>query len=109
MKRKLGFFFGFAVLLVAAIFTEAGCNNGGGGGGGNTDPKSITITGLGGKDGFIEITIMSEWFERRAVALGSGTLSTGSVTIDLKNNEGHDWTASGSYFIMLDIDTRDFF
>jgi hypothetical protein len=31
MKKKHGVFFGFAVVLIAAVFTLAGCDNGGGG------------------------------------------------------------------------------
>jgi hypothetical protein len=50
MKRKYGFFFGFAVLLIAAMFTAAGCDNGGGGGG-TTLPSILTITNLGNWNG----------------------------------------------------------
>jgi Zn/Cd-binding protein ZinT len=37
MKKRHGVFFGFAVLLITAIFTLAGCDTGGGGG--NDDPE----------------------------------------------------------------------
>jgi hypothetical protein len=37
MKKKHGVFFGFAVLLIAAIFTLAGCDNGTGGGDDNNN------------------------------------------------------------------------
>jgi hypothetical protein len=46
MKRKHGFFFGFVVLLTAAMLTTAGCDNGNGDGG-TPSPSTLTITGLG--------------------------------------------------------------
>jgi hypothetical protein len=49
MKRKHGSFLGFAVLLIAAMFTAAGCDTGGGGGGnggngGNGGGNTVNIT-----------------------------------------------------------------
>jgi hypothetical protein len=44
MKRKHGFFLGFAVLLIAAMFTATGCDNGGGGG---RSSSTLIITNLG--------------------------------------------------------------
>jgi hypothetical protein len=59
MKRKHGVFFGFAVLLVAAMFTLAGCGDGAGGGGdeggggGNlpTTNGTFTLTGASAYNG----------------------------------------------------------
>ena len=42
MKKRHGVFFGFAVLLITAIFTWAGC--GSNGGGSDDDPIQITTT-----------------------------------------------------------------
>jgi hypothetical protein len=48
MKRKHGFFVGFAVLLITAMFTAAGCDNGGDD---TTPPFTLTITNLGNWNG----------------------------------------------------------
>jgi hypothetical protein len=47
MKRKHGFFFGFAVLLIAAMFSVAGCDNGNGdnGNGDNGNSGSNELIG----------------------------------------------------------------
>jgi hypothetical protein len=49
MKRKHGFFFGFAVLLITAMFAAAGCDNGDDNG--TLSPSTLTITGLGSWNG----------------------------------------------------------
>ncbi|MDR0663609.1 MAG: hypothetical protein LBF80_05980 [Spirochaetaceae bacterium] len=49
MKTKHGVFFGFAVILAAAIFTLVGCDNSAGGGSGGGDVSTsgrLTITGI---------------------------------------------------------------
>jgi hypothetical protein len=61
MKTKHGIFFGFAVMLAAAIFTLAGCDNtgggGSGGGGSGSTPETYTSSGTDGSR--YELTITS--------------------------------------------------
>jgi hypothetical protein len=78
----------------------AGCDLGGEE---NTDPKKITITGLTGESGTVEIIIRTgAEFER--VAEGEGTISNNSVTVSLKKEDGSDWTGAGSHYIMIETD-----
>jgi Zn/Cd-binding protein ZinT len=115
MKKKHGIFFGFAVLLITAMFTWVGCDNDSGSKE-NTDPKVIKITGMGtaGTEGFIvglfstmpEIAENPEDQEEPENEItGSGKASNGVVTIELKvgsnpfDPTAEAWTGTGSYYV----------
>jgi len=77
-------------------------DNSSSGGTDNTNPKSITITGLTGKSGTVDI-ILGDLVNNNdvLVARGGGTISSNSVTVSLKKQDSSDWTGSGSYIIQL--------
>jgi hypothetical protein len=88
-------------------------------GGGNTDPKSITITGLSGQTGQIEVALgwdisYNAWVSGGPegggesgheflgdTANGVGTISGDSVTVALKKDDNTAWTGSGYYFLEI--------
>ena len=61
MKKKHGVFFGFAVLLITAIFTWAGCDNDGGGGDDNGPGLGETFT-LSGKLSKVTMQTFMDYF-----------------------------------------------
>jgi hypothetical protein len=88
MKRKHGTFTGIAVLLLAAMFTLAGCDAGNGPTGGN--PQTVTYTGVsGGKTYTLKITentgrYVAQIGDTYLLTVGadasSGTVQTASAT-----------------------------
>jgi hypothetical protein len=111
MKKRHGIFFGFAVLMIAAIFTLAGCDSDGSSE--NTEPKSIKITGMGtaGTSGFIVglFSTIPEEGEPENEITGFGMASNGEATIALKVGNpqtGEVWTGTGSYYVNA-IDTGE--
>jgi hypothetical protein len=103
-KRKLFTIAGaLAKLSMTAVLALGlgliGCDNGTTT---NTDPKSITITGID-DDGSLYIGIATSLLktDNGLVAEGWGTVSNGSVTVALKTPSGNDWTGSGSYNIYV--------
>jgi hypothetical protein len=110
MKKKHGVFFGFAVLLITAIFTLAGCDSDGSSE--NIEPKSIKITGMdtAGTSGFIVglFSTIPEAGEPENEITGFGMASNGEATIALKigNPQGEVWTGTGSYYVNA-IDTGE--
>jgi hypothetical protein len=115
-KKKL-----LGMLVMALIFgiTVVGCDNGSTNGNGNdddngstpanTDPKTITITGLAGKSGNVEIVLGNIVNNDDVViAIGQGTISDNAVTVPLKNKDSDtDWTGTGSYIIQLEFVVTD--
>jgi hypothetical protein len=108
MKKKHGVFFGFAVLLVAVIFTLTGCDNGTTSTTNSEDdsPKKLTITGITGVNDPITVALFNE--SNKIVAGYWGNISGDSVTISL--HSGNDagtgfgdsaWTGSGTYAVAL--------
>jgi hypothetical protein len=100
----------------------AACDQGFGSSGSNTDPKTITITGIpntitrpSGTHWPLDVDIMIRNNYWTIIATGSGNISGGSVTISLMipvyestspfENEPSNvpWTGSGSFFIELQI------
>jgi uncharacterized repeat protein (TIGR02543 family) len=69
----------------------------------NTDPKKITITGLNGKSGSVEIDIATSIGDGDMVASGGGTISGSSVTVSLQKQDGSAWTDTGSYYLMISM------
>ncbi|MDR1836661.1 MAG: hypothetical protein LBQ89_03280 [Treponema sp.] len=71
----------------------------------NTDPKSITITGISGTDaptGNVLVLVSPTTIGDDAVAAGIGTISGGSITVDLfTNNTDRPFTGSGSYYVCI--------
>jgi urease alpha subunit len=93
---------GFAVLLIAAMFTAAGCDTGGGGGGGgSTSSSTLTITNLGNWNGRYVLAIydINNDFSLMGFAPGSNgnysavtmsQITGGSATLEIWRV---DWTA----------------
>jgi hypothetical protein len=83
-------------------------------GGGNTDPKSITITGLSGQTGQItvalsyqQLTIVNgKW--HGDTANGTGTISSDTVTVSLKKDDDSVWTGSGYCLLGINIGEAPF-
>jgi uncharacterized repeat protein (TIGR02543 family) len=80
--------------IAASQFTFAG-----GGGGGNTDPKSITITG-------IPAEYRGKWFTTgvsgiNGYAYNEGTNSSDTQTFALKDLSGNNWTGSGECYLVI--------
>jgi hypothetical protein len=78
----------------------------------NTDPKSITITGISGKTGQVTVSLWAAGVPNPPVgaysespkgdiANGVGTISSGSVTVSLKNDGDTDWTSTGFYDLSI--------
>jgi hypothetical protein len=87
----------FSIALVCGIMAAAGCGNSN-----DTGPKKIIITGLEGKQGSVEVSLVSP--EDDSQVYGNGEIVNGSATISLSlAQEGEDgaWTGTGSYFAML--------
>ena len=88
---------------------ENGKSNGNGtGGNGNTQPKTITITGITGITGNLD-TVSIVIIDEAPVATGDVEISNGSVTVPLFNVDQDyqktdvPWTGNGSYWIQLII------
>jgi hypothetical protein len=95
--------FGIVTIVVAIGFSMAACDDGSGGpggGGGSGAAKTITITGLTGMGGSVEIWVENESY---TVAHGKGTISNNSVTFTMYSGISGDspWTGSGSYYLYL--------
>jgi hypothetical protein len=81
MKTKHGIFFGFAVMLAAAIFTLSGCDHtGGGGGGGNggdgnvsTDGK-LTVTGIPAEYNDLYIVALIDFHPEMLMLVGAESI-----------------------------------
>jgi hypothetical protein len=106
MKKKL-FWVVLAVLLALGM---ALVSCGDGSGGSNNEPKSITITGLSGKSGTIEVVLDSIVGGRaKDIALGTGTISGDSATVPLYEAAGNGdisnviWTGSGGYYLAVRV------
>jgi hypothetical protein len=97
MKKKHGTFFGFAVLLIAAMFTVAGCDTGNGPGGGGV-PQTITYTGTAG-DGSTYTLKITENTSRAAYMPQGGDSYELTITPGNKKSSG-TITVSGSTFTL---------
>ncbi|MFP3091279.1 hypothetical protein LQZ21_13235 [Treponema sp. TIM-1] len=85
MKKKQAVFFGFAVLLLAAIFTTSGCDTGTGGGTGTTAETVSYTTTTGGKTYTLVIT---ENTSRAAYAPQKGDKYVLTITPDNTRSTG---------------------
>ena len=103
----------FSVMLVMALalgLTFVSCDNGTTGGGTNTDPKSVTVTGIPGS-GSIGLWVFAELPQGSALPINTaiqvGTLSAGTIFVSLvvpeENtwNTGPVWTGNGDYYVAL--------
>jgi hypothetical protein len=101
MKKNMLF---TGVFLIAALLF-VGCGDSGSSG--NTDPKTITITDITGFTGTVTVYVSSTTDQSGIVAAGTGSVTNGSVTVDLKevSDDGTptatDWTDNGSYYIAI--------
>jgi hypothetical protein len=109
MKKKHGVFFGFAVLLIAALFTLVGCDNGNGDTG-DDSPKKLTVAGISGvSDNLFCFILSTDVSETGNLVAGGYVSKSETVTVQLKIlSEGGnpdfsnpDWTGTGSYYILL--------
>jgi hypothetical protein len=108
MKTKHGILFGFAVLLLAAMFTMTACDN-------NTTSnvpiaKTIVITGI---DAGLEgerawLTVYDS--DDNEVAKADEYITGGSVTLALQGSPSwsSDWTGSGNYYLVVEIDSTNY-
>jgi hypothetical protein len=87
MKKKQAVFFGFAVLLLAAIFTINGCNTGTGGGtGGSTAAGTVTYTAT--KEGKTYTLVITENTSRAAYTPQRGDTYVLTITPDNVRSTG---------------------
>jgi hypothetical protein len=97
MKRNHGFFFGFAVLLIAAMFTAAGCDDGSG----DLSSSTLTITNLGSWNGSYVLAISEINDDASLMGFAPGSngkysdvtmpkITDGSATLEIWRV---DWTA----------------
>jgi len=84
--------FGFIVLGCKNDSTNNNGNNGG------SIAKKITITGLNGRSGPMQIKLEGE--NGASIAYGEEYISGNSVTVELEDDDGA-WTGSGSYYVFL--------
>ena len=94
------FFIGIFVLTIFG-FTVVGCGNDSTNNNGNNNSgiaKKITITGLNGRTGPMQVKLEGE--NGAFIAEGDEYISGNSVTVNLEDNEG-EWTGSGSYYIYI--------
>jgi hypothetical protein len=109
MKKKHGVFFGFAVLLTAAIFTLTGCDNGSTSSE-DDSPKKLTVSGITNvSDNLLCFMLTSEPSENGNLVAGGYVSTAETVTVQLKNlseggnpdNTNTNWLGTGSYHILL--------
>ncbi|MDR1839957.1 MAG: hypothetical protein LBQ93_10295 [Treponema sp.] len=94
---------GIAALVAVIGLSMMACGDGGGG-----EPKSITITGISGLSGVVEVFI-DDGNDRVIAGNKNGTISSGSVTVELftsVDSDGSDftttaYTGSGSYYVWI--------
>jgi hypothetical protein len=102
--KVLGIFTFVAVFLFVMIACDNGTT-----GGGNTDPKTISITGITGITGLVSIEVYSSFDDDYPETKGYGTISGGSITFELVNDQGGTpWTGSGSFFLVIGNMTGEF-
>jgi hypothetical protein len=103
MNKKLNFL-SMLVCLLALGLVLAGCDNGSTDSDPNTDPKTITLTGIPGNVSYVAIAIFTSDSVDDIKAEGRD-IDNGSIALSLKteNNRGDnvDWTGYGSYYISL--------
>jgi hypothetical protein len=101
---------GMIVIVLVFGITVVGCDNGSGNDGGSNGAKKITITGLAGKTGNVEIGLSVTFGQGDSgmVAMGQGTISGNSVTVSLFDRNYNSWTGSGSFYIAMYIDDDGF-
>jgi hypothetical protein len=98
MKRKHGVFFGFAALLIAAMFAMAGCDSGGGGDG-DDGTRAFSVSGSFTKSteaggGTVNFDLKSDGDQGKSTGRAvtadsytlSGVLEDGAITMRLRGN-----------------------
>ncbi|MDR2476841.1 MAG: hypothetical protein LBD18_03535 [Treponema sp.] len=97
MKKQIGFLLMVMLFITALAFM--GCPTEGDD---NTDPKSITITGLTGKSGYIAVVFSNG---STIIAQGTGIITNEAVTVALKTGDeaATVWTGFGSYYLQLSL------
>jgi hypothetical protein len=102
---KKNFLLGILVIALVFGMTVIGCDTGG-----NTDPKSITITGIPQGTTDADIYIMKGFSSQSdLVAGGPGVISGTSVTFTLLTPSFKSWTGNGSYYINVDLDDDEYY
>jgi len=65
----------------------------------------LTITGLASyNNAQAYVSLWDNWGDKDPAVVGEGTVSGGSITFSLKDDNYEGWTGSGQYFIELTID-----
>jgi len=102
MKSKVPILFVIFSFFLFLFFT--GCDNGTTSGGNNTDPKTITITGITDKTGNAQI-IVGSWSGTDEILNASavGSVFNNSVTFLLLDPNGNPWTGSGSFYLRINF------
>jgi hypothetical protein len=96
----------FLVLLTCLLALGLSLASCGGGSDVNTDPKTITITGLSGKSGAVTIGVYNtlEKLESilETVAYGYGTIANNQVSLDLTDDSTEvPFTGTGDFYLGL--------
>ena len=99
----------FTIIAVLCALVFAGCE-------GNLDTtsvpitnnsgNSITITGIPSQYRNMNVRIMSDIDGIEATATGYNEINRGRAIIPLLDRNMEDWTGSGEYFIILDLDKK---
>jgi hypothetical protein len=99
------------IMTIALVFGFAACDSDGDDDDGNTDPKSVTITGLDSYAMGVVAVLGSSLDDH--VALGAGTITSGSFTAALVvptsptswTATSTAWTGNGGYYVLLQVKT----
>ena len=90
------------MLAMALGLVSAGCDPNGGDEP-YTGPKSITITDITVSFTGAAVLLVGDGINRASIAAkGTGSISNGSITVAMKNQDETDWSEVGSYILVLE-------
>ena len=65
------------------------------------ETNTLTITGLEGKSGDVDIVVATHYAQEGMVARGKGTIINGSATVALFKYDNSEWTGTGEHIIFM--------